>query len=261
MLFIAVDDEAYMLDEIAEALHSVRPKDEILTFSSPITALEAVREQMVDAAFLDIQMGGMTGIDLAIQMKRLQPDIHIIFVTGYQEYAVQAYQIHATGYLLKPISEGDIARELTFIYGDEPKQKFRVQTFGGFELFVNEKPVKFDRSKAKELLAFLIDKKGTGTTTAEAYAALFEDADGSSSGKSYFRNIVRSLKTTLKNVGAGCILLRDFNRLAVDPKVLDCDYYRFLDGDPIAINHFRDDYLPQYSWAELQNAALHFFKE
>ena len=144
MLFIAVDDEAYMLDEIAEALHSVRPKDEILTFSSPITALEAIREQMVDAAFLDIQMGGMTGIDLAIQMKRLQPDIHIVFVTGYQEYAVQAYQIHATGYLLKPISEGDIARELTFIYGDEPKQKFRVQTFGGFELFVNEQPVKFD---------------------------------------------------------------------------------------------------------------------
>lgn len=261
MRFIAVDDEAYMLDEIEEALRSVRPNDEILTFSSPQEALEAARERMIDTAFLDIQMGRMTGIDLAIQLKRLQPDIHIIFVTGYQEYAVQAYKIHATGYLLKPISEEDIVRELTFIYGDEPKQRFRVQTFGGFELFVDEKPVKFDRSKAKELLAFLIDKKGAGTTTAEAYAALFEAADDSSSGKTYFRNIVRSLKNTLKNVGADSILLRDFNRLAVDPKILDCDYYRFLNGDPIAINHFRDDYLPQYSWAELQNAALHFSKE
>ena len=126
-------------------------------------------------------------------------------------------------------------------------------------LFVNEKPVKFDRSKAKELLAFLIDKKGTGTTTAEAYAALFEDADGSSSGKSYFRNIVRSLKTTLKNVGAGCILLRDFNRLAVDQKVLDCDYYRFLDGDPIAINHFRDDYLPTIQLGRASKRSAPFF--
>lgn len=258
MCFFAVDDETYMLKEIEEMLRRVRPNDEIFTFSNPAKALEAAKRQPADVAFLDIQMGSMTGLELALELKKLQPDMHIIFVTGYQEYAVQAFQMHATGYLLKPIVEEDLIRELTFIYGEKEKKRIRVQTFGGFDLFVDEKLIKFERAKAKELLAYLIDRKGSGATTAQAYSALFENAADTSSGKTYFRNIVHSLKNTLKNAGAEEILLRDFNRLAVVPQSIDCDYYRFLDGDPIALNHFRDDYMPQYSWAEVKNADLHF---
>lgn len=254
MRFFTVDDEKYMLDEISEILRRVRPDDEVVTFSNPRSALEAAKQQPVDVAFLDIQMGSMTGLQLALQMKHLQPDVHIIFVTGYQEYAVEAFKMHATGYLLKPIVEKDLLRELTFIYGENEKKRVRVQTFGGFELFVDGKAVKFDRAKAKELLAYLINLNGAAVTTAQAYAVLFEDAADSSSGKTYFRNIVHSLKSTLKNVGAEEILMRDFNRLAVFPQLIDCDYYRFLQGDPIALNHFRDNYMPQYSWAEIKNS-------
>lgn len=260
MRFFAVDDEMYMLDEITEILRRVRPNGEVFTFQSPVQALKAANHQQVDVAFLDIQMGSMTGLELAVQLKKLQPDIHIIFVTGYREYAVQAFKMHATGYLLKPIIEEDLIRELTFIYGEKENKHIRVQTFGGFELFVDETPVKFERTKAKELLAYLIDRKGAVVSTAQAYAALFEDAEDTSSGKTYFRNIVHSLKNTLKSVGAEDILLRDFNRLAVATQTIDCDYYRFLDGDPIALNHFHDDYMPQYSWAEINNADLHFIK-
>ncbi len=253
MRFLAVDDEPFLLEELRDALKQVRPGSEVLTFTRPREALAVMETQKVDAAFLDIELGNMMGLDLAEKMKLLQPDLHIIFVTGYQEYAVQAFRIHATGYLLKPVSLEDLNRELTFLYGERECGKIRVQTFGGFEIFVNGEPVKFGRTKSKELLAYLVDRRGASVTTGEAYGIVFEDMEDTVSGKGYFRNVVRDMKESLKAVGAESILVRSFNRLAIVPELLDCDYYRFLQGDPAAVNAYRGDYLPQYSWAEFRN--------
>ena len=112
MLFIAVDDEAYMLDEIAEALHSVRPKDEILTFSSPITALEAIREQMVDAAFLDIQMEQLNGMEAAKMLRQRSASTVLIFVTVSKEYVFDAFEVTAYDYLLKPLNRERFQRTM-----------------------------------------------------------------------------------------------------------------------------------------------------
>lgn len=259
MRFLAVDDEKIMLERLRDILQKVRPEADVISFTWPDDALDAAEQQTVDVAFLDIEMGGMTGLELAVRLKRINPDIHIIFVTGYQKYAVDAFAMHATGYLLKPVDELALERELTFIYGKtEQANRIRVQTFGGFELYVNDQPVKFDRSKSKELLAYLVDHRGAAVTTGDAYAALFEDSANSASGKSYFRTIVHGMKNALKKAGAEEILVKGFNSLAVVPERMECDYYRFLQGDPIAINQYHNDYLPAYSWAEYRNAALGF---
>lgn len=256
MRFLVVDDEPLMLEELTEMLENIRPGADVLGFTKPRTALAEMEDQTADVAFLDIQMGGMSGLELAERLKRLHPDLHIIFVTGYQKYAVQAFRLHATGYLLKPVNEEDLERELTFLYGERPAGRVRVQTFGGFEVYVEGASVKFGRAKAKELLAYLIDRKGASVTTGEAYAALFEDAEDTVSGKAYFRNIVKDLRESLKAAGAEDILRRGYNSLAIVPKKLDCDYYRFLQGDSLAVNQYRGDYLPQYSWAEFRNGEL-----
>lgn len=258
MRFLAVDDEPLLLDDLRNALEQLRPGAEVLGFTRPREALSAMEDRRADAAFLDIEMGSMTGLELAEKLKRLQPDLHIIFVTGHQEYAVQAFQLHATGYLLKPVSLEAIERELTFLYGERAAGRVRVQTFGGFEVFADGCPVKFGRAKSKELLAYLIDRKGASVTTGEAYAILFEDAANTVSGKSYFRNIVRDLRQSLRNAGIEGILLRGYNSLAILPDKLDCDYYRFLQGDAEAVNRYRGDYLSQYSWAEFRNGELSF---
>lgn len=261
MRFLAVDDEPYILEELRETLERARPQAEVLAFSRPSEALEAVRATPIDTAFLDVEMGSMSGLELAAELKRIQPEAHIIFVTGHPKYAVNAFQIHATGYLLKPISLEALERELTFLYEDAPACRMKVQTFGGFEVFVDGKPMKFGRSKAKELLAYLVDKRGATATTAEAYAALFEEAEDTVSGKSMFRNIVRDLRLSLSAAGVEDVLLRGFNSLAIVPEMLDCDYYRFLEGDPAAVNQYHGDYLPQYSWAEFRNGSLGFQEE
>lgn len=257
MRFLAVDDEKIMLDQLTDMLGRIRPEAEILSFPWPDDALEAVKRKRVDVAFLDIETGGMTGLELAARLKKIQPDIYIIFVTGFQEYALDAFAVHATGYLLKPVSEEALEQELAYIYQKpESSSRIRVQTFGGFEIYVDGQPVKFARSKAKELLAYLIDHRGASVTTREACAVLFEDDSGNRTG--YFRNILRELKNALRSAGAEEILERSFNSLAVLPEKIDCDYYRFLDSDPTAVNQYQNDYLPSYSWAEPRNATLGF---
>ncbi len=261
MRFLVVDDEKNMVERLLDILHKARPEAEILSFTWPEDALEAAAQRPADVAFLDIEMGSMTGLELAVRLKRQNPDIHIIFVTGHQQYAVEAFSIHATGYLLKPVSEAAVERELTFIYEKaERRSRIRIQTFGGFEIFVDGKPVKFERTKSKELLAFLVDHRGAAVTTGEAYAALFEDAADSVSGRSYFRTIVHGMRSALKKAGAEEILAISFNSFAVVPERIDCDYYRFLQGDPMAVNQYRNDYMYSYSWAEFRNGEIIFEK-
>lgn len=258
MRFLVVDDEPLMLNGLVSAIQSVRPEAEVLSFTKPEEALEAAKEQPMDVAFLDIRMGGMTGLQLAARLKKIKPDIHVIFATGYSEYAVDAFAIRATGYLLKPVAEEDVERELTFIYG-EPKiqSRIKVQTFGGFELFVDGQPVKFGRIKAKELLAYLIDHRGAAVTAGDICAALFEDADDKTA-KGNLRVLLHELKKTLKNTGVTELLIKGHNSYAIMPDGIDCDFYRFLQGDPIAVNAYQNDYLPAYSWAEVRNAELGF---
>lgn len=207
----------------------------------------------VDVAFLDIEMGGMNGLELAVRIKQLQPDAHIVFVTGYERYAVDAFRMHATGYLLKPVDEQSLRRELTFMYGPQVARPavphVRVQTFGGFEVFVDGRPVRFARAKSKELLAYLVDRRGAGVSAAQASAVLFDDDRDSGARKSYVRTIIAGMKAALRETGVEDMLVAGLNALAVAPDRFDCDYYRLLRGDPVAINEYRDDYLPDYDWA------------
>ena len=259
MTFLLTDDEPMQLKELETVLRRVRPEAGIFPFSWPDDALEWAKGHPIDVAFLDIQTGGMSGLELALELKKIKPDIHIIFATGYSQYAVDAFSIHASGYLLKPVTEEAVLRELTFLYGERKAQKrVRVKTFGGFDVFVDDQPVRFGRAKSKELFAYLIDRRGSSVTTGEAYGALFEDAEETLSGKSYFRTILREMVNSLKKVDAEDVLVIGRNSYAVIPDKLDCDYYRFLEGDPVAVNAFQNDYMSIYGWAELHNAELRY---
>ena len=82
MNFLVVDDEPLQLREIASVLRRLRPEAEIFPYTWPDEALESAKAHPMDVAFLDIQMGGMTGLELAVRLKKVKPDIHMIFVTG-----------------------------------------------------------------------------------------------------------------------------------------------------------------------------------
>ena len=257
MIFLVTDDELLQLNELVSILQQIRPDATVFSHTWPDDALETAKLYPIDVAFLDIQTGGMNGLDLAVRLKKINPDIHIIFVTGYSQYAVDAFAMHATGYLLKPVTEEAVNRELTFIYSYQ-HSRIEIRTFGGFDVYVDGQLIRFGRAKSTELLAYLVDRRGLSVTTGEAYAALFEDAEDTLSGKSYFRTILYEMINTLKKANADEILLKGRNSYAVIPEKFGCDYYRFLQGDPIAVNAFQNDYMLSYSWAEIRNAELGF---
>ena len=263
MRFLLVDDEPLMLEDAKNAICKTVPSCEIDAFTTAKETLEFVGKytergkEPISVAFLDIQLGQNNGLTLAKQLKDIQPDLHIIFVTGYTQYAVSAFAMHATGYLMKPVMPDDIKRELTFIYGEDKlkeKKNIRIQTFGGFAIFVNEQLLTFKRQKSKELLACLVDRQGADITTRLACTLLWEDESYDRKMMSNFRNIVSDLRGTLLEAGVKELLIKKRNSIAVDTTKFDCDSYRFLKGDPIAVNAYQGNYLSDYSWAELMNA-------
>lgn len=257
MRFLLVDDEPLALQDLEDVLREAAPGNDLLSFSFPSSALALAKTEHLDLAFLDIELGSINGLVFAKNLKDLQPHIHIIFVTSYRQYAVDAFALHATGYLMKPVMHKDVLRELTFIYGNASKKKsIRVQTFGGFSVFVNEYPLKFGRAKSKELFAILVDRQGIDITTAAACAILWEDDIYNRARKNYFQIILSDLRTTLRKAGIEDILIHSRNSLAINPNCLDCDSYRFMNGDPQAINAYRHDYMCCYSWAEFTLASL-----
>lgn len=258
MNFLVVDDERYAREEMETLLRETRPDSVAYCCGTVEAALEYVEKERVDVAFLDIELGAANGILLAKQLKDRQPGLHIIFTTSYSQYAVDAFSVHATGYLLKPVRKEQIERELTFLYGESkyPEKQVMVQTFDGFEVFVNGNRLNFRRQKSKELLAYLVMRRGAGITIREACAILFEDAVYDRSRKGHFHTILSELKSVLKQAGVENILVKSYNNLAINSEKIDCDYYRFLCGDVQVINSYHGEFLPSYSWAEFAIAEL-----
>ena len=254
MNFLIVDDMKVVLEEECNLLKEVEPDCRIVSCSNAEEALEYAAKELFQVAFLDIDLGAgsMDGILLAKQLKDIQPHIHIIFVTAFRNYAIEAFELHATGYLLKPVQKERLKQELTFLYGEQlgSGKKIKVQTFGNFDVWVDDKLLNFGRQKSKELFAYLVERRGAGVTTREACAILFEDGVYDLSRKSNFQNIVADMRNTLKKAGVEDVLRKSYNHLAVDVEKIECDYYRFLDGDTKAINQYNGEFMMNYSWAE-----------
>ena len=270
MLIFVIDDEAYLLTTESRVISQVRPEAEIRTFQRAMDALDCIQNEGLrpDVVFSDIQMPGLSGLEFAVRLRTACPSARVVFVTGYEEYALEAYRIHAHGYVLKPLDPERVAEELAF--WSEPVRlepepapqegpgKLQARCFGQFDVFWQGLPLSFERRKTKELLAYLIDKEGASSTAEEVSAALWEDEWDLKLTKNRIRVLVNDLKASLERVGMGELLIRRSGNLAIRRDLLDCDYFRMLDGDAAALNSFDGQYMQQYPWAELTSGRLYF---
>lgn len=254
MKIIAVDDEVGSGKLLEKSISSVVPDADLKLFSDPIEALEESKTFSPDVAFLDVNMPNMSGLDLAKHLLKINPKINVIFVTGYSEYATDAFGMHASGYLTKPVSPRDVKTELGNLrnpVSDEVKKHdIYVKTFGNFELIVDGKRVKFQRALAKEMFAYMIDRDCTGVTRKELAAVLFEDKEYSRSNQSYMSQIINSLTTTLKAEDIYYILDFSYNSYSLKKDCFRCDAYEYLEGDKEAKKLFQGEYMSQFSWGE-----------
>ena len=254
MIAIAVDDEILMLGALVKAVSASPDIAEVSKFSNCEEALAFVKNNSVDVAFLDINMRGMGGLALAEKILEARPECKIVFCTGYEEYAIPAFKLHASGYLMKPISAEDVQGEIDNIKGVGKKEKLlTVRCFGNFEVYAKNEKVVFKRLKTKELFAFLVDRNGAGMTAKQICAVLFPDDSDDNKNSVYLRQLVLDLKNTLKAVGAESVLRHETPCYRVDTTLIQCDYITYLEtGKP----EFRGEYMTQYSWAEDTCAML-----
>ena len=254
MKAIAVDDEIYMLETLQEAIQASSDIAQVEAFSSCSKALAYATENPVDVAFLDINMRGMGGLGLAEKLMELRPQCKIIFCTGHEEYAVSAFQLHAAGYLMKPITAESVQKEIDHINGVKATQKLlTIKCFGNFEVFHDGKTLPFKRKKTKELLAILVDRKGAGMTAKQICAILFPEDTDDTKNAAYLRQLVLDLKNTLKLMGVESVLNHEIPYYRIDTSLVSCDYYSFIEtGKP----QFYGEYMTQYSWAEEVCAML-----
>ncbi len=268
MTVVAVDDEEISLMCLEAVLDSMDDVDKVLTFSNAEDTIDYFKTGKADAAFLDIQLylsgGTLNGLMLAAKIKELCPECHVVFVTSCPEYAVDAFKLHVSGYIVKPVTREAARKELDYIIMEkraasnargfveekEEEPKVRVQCFGNFEVFWKNKPVIFQLSKAKELFAYLVHRKGASVSMAELAAVLFEDKEDGLSVQSQIRNLVASMRKTFSSLGCPDLFNKSRGYISVKTDLIDCDYYSFMNGDSDAINEYSGEYMAQYSWAE-----------
>ena len=112
---IVVDDEMVILRGFVHILEDTLPNTEVYGFQNAGEALDFAKSNRIDVAFLDIELAGESGLSLAKELSLQNPRINIIFLTGHSEYAMDALEMHSSGYLMKPLTPQKIKNEIAHL--------------------------------------------------------------------------------------------------------------------------------------------------
>ncbi len=270
MNFLIVDDERIILEGMEYTLREIVGKKEVIhTASNPMDAIEILKNNKIDVVFSDVDMPGMNGLKLAESIDELSPGTDIIFCTGYAHYSLDAWKTVAKAFILKPVSKDDMKLALDKIIASRIEKTqggttgngknalpLEAKCFGNFEIFSDGKPVHFSRKKSKEMVAYLIDRKGAMISNGELRSALWEEEEDSEEKKGYIRVLANDIRKSMEDVGVADFLRNDMDCYSVDTSIIDCDYLKFLAGDEKVKNSFTDEYMMQYPWAEVTLSSL-----
>ncbi|HET9859430.1 MAG TPA: LytTR family DNA-binding domain-containing protein [Nocardioidaceae bacterium] len=146
---LVVDDERPALDELAWLLERDHRVDSVRTTDSAAEALRVLQEEPVDAVFMDIRMPGLTGLELARVLSRFKTPPPVVFVTAYDEHAVDAFELNAVDYVLKPVRDDRLAEAVRRIVEARlttsvPEQDDQIAVeLGGVTRFVSRADVRY----------------------------------------------------------------------------------------------------------------------
>ncbi len=181
---ILIDDERPALRELEYLLKADGRFEVAGMFINPLEAIAAINSLNPRVVFLDIHMPQLKGIDAASQILDQCPWADVIFVTAYDQYAVEAFELHALDYILKPVSPRRFAKTLNRIEernGHSRLQitgkKFVIRCLGEFQAgWEGQEPIKWRSEKTQELFAFLLHHAGRKVPKEKILEAVWRDA-------------------------------------------------------------------------------------
>lgn len=254
--FLCIDGDRERLDKLARTLKGLYPSAVVETETDGENACCLAQKKEYDAVFTETRWKGGDGLRIARSVHDVSPQTKVVFLTRDASFAVPAFKTRASGYLLAPVSEKELAEELADLNVGEKPHLVEAKTFGNFELLCDGVAVRFSRSKTKEMIAYLVDRRGTAASSSELIVNLWEEKDVDRTTRSMFHNLVSDAKKVFAEYGISDVLDFKHNAFRIDDRKIRCDYYDLLDGKPNASGRFTGDYMAAYPWADMTAGTL-----
>ncbi|WP_230199477.1 response regulator [Bacillus ndiopicus] len=233
-----IDDELLPMTRLKNLLlENELHKIEIVgEFDDPIEAYENIKSLKPDVIFSDIEMPDLNGLELAEKIQEIQPSVEIVFITGFDRYAIDAFNIHAIDYMLKPIQKERLHKTLArlqLLLSDKPIQKSNstcLQLLGGLKVVSADGQVhsmKWRTTKAKEIFSYILSRHEK-TISKDALLELFwSGVDMERSVKQLYTTIYTIRKTLkqydLHDVQISSLQLDSGYRLQLGNVLVDVD--------------------------------------
>lgn len=233
MLTLSIDDQKTVTDLMTFMLKKIDPEGTHLAANTVSEAMALLSDD-IQIVFLDIEMPGINGIQLADKIRREYNALNIIFVTGHPEYSYEAYGVRPSGFLAKPVTEKDIERELKELRYPISKTNPRIRVqCSPFAVFADDEPFKFERKKTMELFAYLVYRKGAYCTNGAMITALWNDDNK----QAYLRKLLGDMNESFRRVGIEGVLSKKYGMTCVNMNEIRCV------GNPLKI-------IEEYRWME-----------
>jgi two-component SAPR family response regulator len=205
-----IDDEPSALKNMEHILSGLPDVLVAGMYTAPEKALAAIEKDRPDAVFVDIEMPGKNGLELAGELADRHPQIKVEFVTAYNQYAIAAFEASAVDYLLKPVRKERLEKTLARLGKSEEKpvvserdQRIKIQCFGKFEVSASAgAPLSFRTRKTEELMALLIHFRPRALSREKIIEALWPKSDAEKAGV-LFHTTLYNLKKALAELGGG----------------------------------------------------------
>lgn len=287
-----VDDEPHALNMLEMFLARTGKVHVAGRAANGFDALAALPNIHPDIWFLDIEMPGMSGLELAANIHEVEPDALIVFTTAYDQYAVAAFEHEALDYLLKPIEMERLSRTIERLTKEKSRpadpvvintdntDKLFVQLLGTFRVAItNGKTMMWRTAKERELFAYLLlNNPATSAVHRDRIIEKLWPDEPYEKAKIYLHTCVSLLRKNLRNVGIEHLLRYKSEHYILDKERIRADVYDFLDISfrmeqeadmPISLIEqtlqlYQDELLPQedYPWVvELSRRLEHFSLE
>lgn len=294
MKVIIVDDEHYALLRLKMELESIEGIEVVGMYKSGEKLLEEIDDLSPDVIFLDIEMPDMNGLELCGRLIEKNSSANIVFVTAFNKYAVEAFELNALDYVVKPVSRDRLVKTINRLQptlGENiSDKKLYIRCFRRFSIIIDNKELSLEwrTSKALELMAYLIFEKGIFISKEKISEVLWPGLSNDN-GISKLYLAYYYIKKQEKITGLPFPIESERGKMRICLDSIDCDIVEFdclvskckkIDNDNIALAEkavalyigglFEDNY---YEWGiieqqkyeiayeEILNDLVRYFKE